>query len=179
MLFFSSGSTSKPKGILSAHRGVSIQMWRFRRLYQLGPEDHVRGWTANGFFWSGNFAMALGRRSLRAARWSCSRPSTPTRRCADAGGARHFPFAWPHQWAQLEAAPNWLDVDLSSMRYVDFKTPVARHPTVSTNWSSRPGLWQHRNLHDHLALPGQHAARVHAESTACRCPATPSRSSIR
>ncbi len=20
----------------------------------------------------------------------------------------NFPFAWPHQWAQIEAAPNWL-----------------------------------------------------------------------
>ena len=46
----------------------------------------------------------------------------------------NFPFAWPHQWAQLEGAPNWDQVDLSSMRFVDFKTPVARHPTVSTKW---------------------------------------------
>ena len=29
VLFFSSGSTSKPKGILSAHRGVAIQLWRY------------------------------------------------------------------------------------------------------------------------------------------------------
>ena len=57
-LFFSSGSTSKPKGILSAHRGVAIQLWRMRRQQGLG--DDVRSWTANGFFWSGNFAMVIG-----------------------------------------------------------------------------------------------------------------------
>src|SRR5580693_1001143 len=60
LLLYSSGSTSMPKGILSAHRAVSIQLWRFRRMYEVGPEDSVRAWTANGLFWSGNFGMALG-----------------------------------------------------------------------------------------------------------------------
>ena len=46
----------------------------------------------------------------------------------------NFPFAWPHQWAQLEAAPNWSTVDLSSVRFADFKTPIAHHPTVSGEW---------------------------------------------
>jgi fatty-acyl-CoA synthase len=45
-----------------------------------------------------------------------------------------FPFAWPHQWAQLEGAPNWDWVDLSSVRFADFKTPIAHHPTVSGEW---------------------------------------------
>jgi fatty-acyl-CoA synthase len=60
VLFFSSGTTSKPKGILSAHRGITIQLWRFRRMYGFRPEDHIRCWTANGFFWSGNVGMAIG-----------------------------------------------------------------------------------------------------------------------
>src|SRR5205823_270666 len=38
VIFFSSGSTNRPKGILSAHRGVSIQLWRFRRMYGFGPD---------------------------------------------------------------------------------------------------------------------------------------------
>ena len=46
----------------------------------------------------------------------------------------NYPFAWPHQWAQVEAAPNWHTVDLSSMRFADVNTPIARHPTVSTEW---------------------------------------------
>ena len=33
VLFFSSGSTAKPKGILSAHRGVTLQLWRWKRYY--------------------------------------------------------------------------------------------------------------------------------------------------
>ncbi len=135
VLFFSSGSTSKPKGILSAHRGVSIQLWRFRRMYGFSPGDHVRGWTANGFFWSGNFTMVLG--STLASGGALVLQST-----FDAAEALelmqaervNFPFAWPHQWAQLEGAPNWGRVDLSSVRFADFKTPIAHHPTVSGEW---------------------------------------------
>ena len=69
-LFFSSGSTNKPKGILSAHRGVAIQLWRMRRQQGLG--DDVRTWTANGFFWSGNFAMVIGGNFRPAGRWCSS-----------------------------------------------------------------------------------------------------------
>src|SRR6201997_3835468 len=135
VLFFSSGSTSKPKGVLSAHRGVCIQLWRFRRMYGFSPRDHVRGWTANGFFWSGNFAMVIG--STLASGGALVLQST-----FDAAEALelmqaervNFPFAWPHQWAQLEGAPNWGRVDLSSVRFADFKTPIAHHPTVSGEW---------------------------------------------
>jgi fatty-acyl-CoA synthase len=45
-----------------------------------------------------------------------------------------WPHAWPHQWANLEAAPNWSAVDLSSVRYVDEGNPLARHPTVRAAW---------------------------------------------
>lgn len=58
VLFFSSGSTALPKGIVSSHRGVTLQMWRMGP--QQGLSDGVRSWTANGFFWSGNFAMIVG-----------------------------------------------------------------------------------------------------------------------
>jgi len=135
VLFFSSGSTSKPKGILSAHRGVCIQMWRFRRMYRFGPDDYVRCWSANGFFWSGNFGMSLGS-TLAAGGSLVLQPTFAAAEALDLMAAErvNFPFAWPHQWAQLEAAPNWNQVDLSSMRFVDYKTPVARHPTVSTKW---------------------------------------------
>ncbi len=135
VLFFSSGSTSKPKGVLSANRAVGIQLWRFRRMYGFSPNDHVRGWTANGFFWSGNFTMVLG--STLASGGSLVLQST-----FDAAEALeliqaervNFPFAWPHQWAQLEGAPNWGQADLSSVRFADFKTPIAHHPTVSGEW---------------------------------------------
>lgn len=135
VLFFSSGSTSRPKGILSAHRGVAIQLWRFRRMYGFAPQDDIRCWTANGFFWSGNFAMGLG--TTFASGGSLVLQSTFA--AAEAlelmqAERVNFPLAWPHQWAQLESAPNWSRVDLSSVRFADFRTPIAQHPTVSGQW---------------------------------------------
>jgi fatty-acyl-CoA synthase len=135
LLFFSSGSTSQPKGILSAHRGVAVQLWRFRRMYQFGPDDDVRCWTANGFFWSGNFGMALGA-TLASGGTLVLQQTFEAAEALELMQAERvsFPVAWPHQWAQLEDAPNWGSVDLSSMRFVDFSTPVARHRTVSARW---------------------------------------------
>ena len=135
VLFFSSGSTSKPKGILSAHRGVAIQLWRFRRMYQFSPEDNVRCWTANGLFWSGNFGMALGA-TLASGGALVLQPAFAAAEALELMQAErvNFPVAWPHQWAQLEVAPNWTQVDVSSLRFVDFNTPLAHHPTVSARW---------------------------------------------
>jgi fatty-acyl-CoA synthase len=133
VLFFSSGSTSKPKGILSAHRGVAIQLWRYARILDL--EGDVRCWTANGFFWSGNFVMTIGG-TFSSGGAIILQPTFSAAEALELMQAErvNYPVAWPHQWPQLEEAPNWSRVDLSSVRYVDCDSPLARHPTVSTNW---------------------------------------------
>jgi acyl-CoA synthetase (AMP-forming)/AMP-acid ligase II len=132
-LFFSSGSTSKPKGILSANRGVAIQMWRMAR--QQALQDGVRSWAANGFFWSGNFAMVIGATLASGGALALQRIFQPEEALALMEAERvSFAFAWPHQWAQLEAARNWDRVDLSSLRHIDVHCPLARHPSVQTDW---------------------------------------------
>ena len=133
LLLFSSGSTGKSKGILNSHRGVTIQCWRWARL--VGAKDDVRCWSANGFFWSGNFCMALGGTFSVGG-------SLVLQATFDAVQALELmqaervtlPVAWPHQFTQLAAAPNYAEVDLSSMRYLDRYTAMARHPTVKTDW---------------------------------------------
>lgn len=56
-----------------------------------------------------------------------------------AAGCRTHPRRYSsHQWAQLEGAPTWATTDLSGLRFVDVKTPAARHPRVSTTWTE-PG----------------------------------------
>jgi len=133
LLLFSSGSTGKPKGILNAHRAVAIQCWRFRRIFSLG--DDVRCWTANGFFWSGNFAQALGATLSAGGCLVLQSTFEPGEALRLMEAERvTLPVAWPHQWAQLESAPNWATADLSSLRYADARTPAGRHPTVSTTW---------------------------------------------
>lgn len=133
VLFFSSGSTAKPKGILSAHRGVTLQLWRWQRFY--AATDDVRTWSANGFFWSGNFAMAIGGALSSGGSLVLQATFQPEEALAlmEAEKAT-MAVAWPHQWAQLEAASNWNDVDLSAIKYVSPKVPLGRHPTVKTDW---------------------------------------------
>ncbi|TCM27744.1 class I adenylate-forming enzyme family protein [Novosphingobium sp. ST904] len=132
-LFFSSGSTAQPKGILSAHQGVSLQMWRMGR--QQGLSDAVRSWTANGFFWSGNFSMIIGGTLSMGRSLILQRTFHPAEALDLLQSERvTFPFAWPHQWEQLTAAPNWQAVDLSSLTFVDTACPIAAHPTVTTAW---------------------------------------------
>lgn len=133
VLFFSSGSTGKVKGILSAHRGVCLQLWRWAQWYDLTVPP--RTWSANGFFWSGNFAMALGGTlssggSLLLQRWFDADEALALME-AEKGT---MVLAWPHQWQQLIEAPNYASVDLSALTYIDRDTPLAQHPSVNSKW---------------------------------------------
>ena len=133
VLFFSSGSTGKAKGILSAHRGVCLQLWRWAQWYDVKVPP--RTWSANGFFWSGNFAMALGGTlssggSLLLQRWFDG-PDALRLIEAEKGT---MVLAWPHQWQQLIEAPNYATADLSTLYYIDRDTPLAQHPSVKTDW---------------------------------------------
>ena len=133
VIFFSSGSTAQPKGVISAHRGVALQFWRWPR--QFGLDSEVRCWTANGFFWSGTFSSALGSALTAGGTLVLQHTFQAAEALTLMARERvNFPLAWPHQWAQLEEAPNWHDVDLSAMRYVNPQSPIARHPTVTVDW---------------------------------------------
>lgn len=133
VLFFSSGSTGKPKGILSAHRGVCLQLWRWRKW--LGLDREVRSLTTNGFFWSGNFAIGIGGTLSVGGTLVLQRTFQPEEALSIMEAERvSYIFAWPHQWAQLVDAKNWFDVDLSSLKYIDANSPVATHPTVKSSW---------------------------------------------
>ncbi len=133
LLLFSSGSTGKPKGIINAHRGACLQLWRWRNWLGLG--DDVRSLSANGFFFSGNFAWALGS-TLSAGGTVVMLPTFQAEAALELMQAESVTFlaAWPHQWAQLTDADNWADVDLSSLTYIDRKSPIAAHPTVNSDW---------------------------------------------
>ncbi len=133
-LFFSSGSTGKPKGILSAHRGVCLQLWRCAHWLQLA--EGTRCWSANGFFWSGNFTFGIGGTFSSGGCMVLQRTFQPEEALDLMEKERvGYIFAWPHQWAQLVDAKNWLDVDLSSLKFIDTNSPVAQHPTITSQWS--------------------------------------------
>jgi fatty-acyl-CoA synthase len=132
-LFFSSGSTGKPKGILHSHRGIAIQLWRWPRIFALDPD--VRCWVANGFFWSAPIGMGLGGALSIGGTLVLLRTFEPERAIDLIERERiTCPMGWPHQWAQLVAAPNFATADLSSLRYVHPENPVSRHPSVHADW---------------------------------------------
>jgi fatty-acyl-CoA synthase len=133
-LFFSSGSTARPKGILSSHRGISLQLWRWAGWYQ-AKAGELRMWPANSFSWSGNFGMCLGGALTRGGSIVLQTSFDPEEALALMEREKvTFLNAWPHQWGQLVGAENWASVDLSAMIYIDAKSPIAAHPTINTTW---------------------------------------------
>jgi fatty-acyl-CoA synthase len=162
-LFFSSGTTSRPKGILQSQRAVALQWWRWRRVMSVA--DDVRSWTANGFFWSGNFSMVLGS-TFSSGGAIALQPTFQAEEALALMEAERvtMPFAWPHQWAKLEEASNWSAVDLRSLRYVEDGTPLTRHPTVRTSWRLPSAFGTTETLTIHSAFPSSTPPEITGKS---------------
>jgi fatty-acyl-CoA synthase len=138
-LFFSSGTTSVPKGIAHAQRAFAIQWWRWPRV--LSVKEPVRSWTGNGFFWSANITMVLGT-ALSTGGAVILQPTFEAETALRLVEAERVSFmnGRPHQWARLQAAPNWRTADLSSVRYVTRGELIREHPTVKSEWE-RPNSY--------------------------------------
>jgi len=133
LVFFSSGSTAKPKAILHTHRAAAIQCWRWRRLFAV--DRAVRTWTANGFFWSGNFAMAIGATFAAGGCLVLQRYFNPGEALRLMQDERvSLPLAWPHQWVKLVDDPGYAAADLSALRFVGEASPLRMHPSVDCDW---------------------------------------------
>jgi len=58
VMIYTSGTTSKPKGVLHRQRAPVIQSWRTGDYMRIGKNDRV--YTTYPFFWSAGMSMALG-----------------------------------------------------------------------------------------------------------------------
>ncbi len=132
-LFFSSGTTSLPKGILHSQRAFAIQWWRWPRV--MAVKEPARAWTGNGFFWSGNIAMIVGV-ALATGGAVILQPLFDADEAVRLIQAERITFmsGRPHQWARMQAVPGYAEADLSSLRYITRGEILMEHPTVNTDW---------------------------------------------
>lgn len=160
LIFFSSGTTSTPKGIVHAQRGPALACWLQGKVFKRTPD--TRMWSPLPIFWSAGFNSAVG--STLAMGGTCVLQET-----FDPGTALELiareavtePYALPHQNRALAEHPNWEATDLSSLKAVYGKSVFARHPKVDgdPNWNMPVGY----GLSETCALFSAHDAATPRE----------------
>ncbi len=132
-LFFSSGTTSLPKAILHSQRAFTLQFWRWPRLW--GLTEPCRSWTGNGFFWSGPMTIIIGT-ALSTGGALILQPLFEEKTALQLISEEKVTLmnGRPHQWARMQALPEWKSADFSSLQQVTKGEIILEHPTASTDW---------------------------------------------
>ena len=162
LVFFSSGTTAKPKAVVHMHRAAAMQSWRWRRIYGLDPK--VRTWCANGFFWSGNFASGMGATFAAGGCLILQRHFDTSEALRLMQAERvSLPVAWPHQWARLIADPAWNSTDLSSLYYVGEKSLARGHADVTSKWPEPTAAYGSTETFTLVTAPADNSPEAVAE----------------
>ncbi|WP_317929759.1 class I adenylate-forming enzyme family protein [Halioxenophilus sp. WMMB6] len=132
-LFFSSGTTSLPKGILHRQRAFAIQFWRWPRLW--GLTGLPRCWTGNGFFWSGPVTILVGT-AFSTGGALIMQPLFDSAEALRLIKEERVTLmnGRPHQWARMQSEPSWAEADFSSLQQITKGEIILEHPTTNTSW---------------------------------------------
>ena len=111
-IIYTSGTTSRPKGVLHRQRAAVIQSWLIADELRLTPEDRV--WTTYPFFWSAGICMALGATIAAGATLVLQETFEPgaALQCLVEEKA-NATQAWPHQAKAMAEHPLYSKLDLS------------------------------------------------------------------
>ncbi len=141
LIIYSSGTTSRPKGMVHAHQAPTIQFWLQAQLFR--RHEATRMWTALPIFWTAGLNTAVGSTLAAGGCWVAQESFDPGEALALLTRERVTePYTLPHQTGALEEHPDWPTTDLSSLRCVFGKSAFARHPTVTdgdTTWNMPVG----------------------------------------
>ncbi len=125
LVIYTSGTTAHPKGVLHAHRAAVLQAWRFAELLRFGPQERV--FTTYPFFWTAGIAMSIGATLAAGGCLLLQETFEPGAALElierERATAVH---AWPHQSKAMAEHPDAARRDLSSLRKVDFASPLAK-----------------------------------------------------
>ena len=101
-----------------------LQSWRFAELMGLGRADIV--YSAQPFFWTAGIAMSLGATLAAGATLVVDEVFDPARALGCIERERVTTLhAWPHQEKSMAEHSSAADCDLSSLRHVEFGSPLA------------------------------------------------------
>ncbi len=140
LIFYSSGTTDQPKGIVHSQRAPTLQFWAQAGIF--GRHQSTRMWTSLPMFWTAGLNTAMGATLAAGGCWVMQETFEPGAALALMSRERVTePYCLPHQTAALAEHPDWGGTDLSSLRCVYGKSAFARHPTVhgDTDWNMPVG----------------------------------------
>ncbi len=125
LIIYTSGTTSRPKGVVHLQRAGVLQGWRFSELMLFDAEDRV--FTTYPFFWTAGIAMSLLPALASGACLLLQEVFEPGAALdlIESEGATAV-HAWPHQQKALGEHPTAAQRNLESVRKVDFSAPIAK-----------------------------------------------------
>ncbi len=112
LIIYTSGTTSRPKGVLHMQRAAVIQSWRIAHDMRFTPADRV--WTSYPFFWSAGICMALGATLAAGATLVLQETFEPGAALQCLMDERvNGTQCWPHQAKAMAEHPLYATADLS------------------------------------------------------------------
>jgi acyl-CoA synthetase (AMP-forming)/AMP-acid ligase II len=124
LIIYTSGTSSRPKGVLHMQRAAVIQSYRLADYMRLSPEDRV--FTAQPFFWTAGIVWSLGATLAAGARMLLQETFQPGEALDLIESQRATVLhAWSHQEKLLAEHETIRKRDLSSLKKIEFNSLLA------------------------------------------------------